>query len=62
MLKAKRPRGEKNDGTWVGWSKLEEISMLCALDSNMKSGKDQWKSSLYCFTYILCHFHTSSLV
>ncbi len=52
MLKARKCGGGKNYGTWMGWSKLKEISLLCALDSKMRSGKDWWQSNPSCFTNI----------
>jgi hypothetical protein len=47
---------------WVGWSKLEEWSLLCALDSNMRSGKCWWWSNPSCFTDIFYHLCTYNLV
>lgn len=63
VLNINRPCGGKNDGTWVGWTKLDKWSLLCVLDFNMKrSGKNWWRNSPFCFIDILFHVHTYNLL
>jgi hypothetical protein len=63
VLNIKRPCGGKNDGTWVGWTKLDKWSLLCVMDFNMKrSGKNWWRNSPFCFIDILFHVHTYILL